>query len=209
MDERSIFIQLVEGPPAKPDDNAAEIESITGIQYPPKTKGNWLRLLTLAGFSQEQADSVFRELGHDGYEDAKELPRNYVSVAGRFDDGKFIPIDEPLLLTQRILIGLEPLRRKRDDLQPINVKDKTEKAEIRALAYLIANQGRPLKKTEVAKAIGCHPKTLSKGDAPNFHAAFTASQHYAKPSSGTKSKDGEIVSYSGPFRGPRADDEGG
>jgi DNA-binding XRE family transcriptional regulator len=193
MDERPIFIRIVEGPPAEPDDNAAKIESIAGIQYPPKTKGNWLRLLTLAGFSQEQADSVFRELGLDGYKDAKEVPRNYVSVGGRCDDGKFIPIDEPLVLTQRILIGLEPLRRKRDVSQPVSVVEgKTEKVEVRALAYLIANKGRTLTKTEVAKAIGCHPKTLSKGDAPDFHAAFTASQDYGTPFSGTKSKDGEM-----------------
>jgi hypothetical protein len=133
-----------------------------------------------------------------------------VSVAGRFDDGKFIPLDEPLLLTQRILIGLEPLRRKRDVSQPVSVVEgKTEKVEVRALAYLIANRGRPLKKTDVAKAIGCHPKTLSKGEAPSFHAAFTASQGYGMPSSGTKSKDGEMESFSGPLRGPRADDDGG
>lgn len=76
-----------------------EIKELSGIDYPPQTKGNWLELLMLAGFSQEFADSVFLELGYSGYEQAQELPQHYFSV-GREDMG------HAPLLTESILAGL-------------------------------------------------------------------------------------------------------
>jgi hypothetical protein len=110
----STFIRFAAGQPdATDDDYAQQIKELSGIDFPPETKENWLRLLSSAGFPQGLADSVFRKLGYRGYEDADELPHSYVSNAARSEDGQVVPIDEPLMLTQRILAGLEA-RRGRD-----------------------------------------------------------------------------------------------
>jgi hypothetical protein len=107
MDDLSTFIRFAVGQPSATDDYADRIKAITGSDYPPKTLEGLLRLLMKAGFSQSEANSVFRYLGYDGYDHAEELPRPYASVAGRFEGGRVVPIDDPLLLSQRILAGLE------------------------------------------------------------------------------------------------------
>ncbi|MDA1013975.1 MAG: hypothetical protein O3A00_05920 [Planctomycetota bacterium] len=114
MGDLSALIRISpEQPAAKDGDYWQQITDLTGIAYPPATKLDWLRLLTLAGFAQREADSVFRELGYDGYDRADEFPSNYVSTAGQSPDGRTVePLDEPLMLTARILAGLEPLRRR-------------------------------------------------------------------------------------------------
>ena len=102
------FIRIADGQPAAADgDYAQQIESLSGIDYPPETKENWARLLSLAGFSQDRIGQVLNELGFPGYEEFGDLPRVYVSFAGQPSDGS-----DSLLLTQAILAGLEPLRRE-------------------------------------------------------------------------------------------------
>ena len=187
-------------------DITRQITELSGIDFPPKTQENWLRLLMLAGFSQSLVDSVFREFGYDGYDHAVELPRVYVSVAGESENGHNVSIDDSLLFTQRIIAGLEALRG-RDHVRKTDVSAET--VEMRALAYLIANSERKLTKVKIAKAINCHPKTLTPKKAPRFHAAFNASRNYENPPSGVKSADGDLESFSGRLRGWKADDNDG
>ena len=188
-------------------------DRFSSIDYPPKTQENWLRLLTLAGFSQSFADSVFRELGYDGYSHAAELPRVYVSAAGESENEYHVSIDDSLLMTQRILAGLEA-HRGRDHVRKADASDsesgvglRQHTVEERAMAFLVANRGCKMTKQEVAKSIGCHSKSLSPSNAPTFHVAYMASQSYGNPPVGSKSPDGDFESFSGPLRGPRVDDD--
>lgn len=74
-------------------------------------------------------------------------------------------------------------------------KGKRTPIETRALQVLIEHPDWP--KTEIAKQIGCHPKSLSPKRCPKLDKAIRAHRQGSPPHRGWKSKDGHIEAVDG------------
>jgi hypothetical protein len=92
----------------------AEIEELTGIEFPPKNRRDIETTLFAAGFSQDQVDRYLNHCGYPGFEDSGEFPTGQAAVAASSSENGQ-PLEGPgvltdsidgMLFTERVLVGL-------------------------------------------------------------------------------------------------------
>lgn len=124
-----------------------EIERRSGVSCPPKSTIGWVELMTAAGFTDAKIDSVLRELGFEGFDDAAELPRHWVSAPGKGENG-----NHPTF-SARLLAGL---RRNTGD------RPRPDPPTTRADPPLSDNAVAILSELWVLKATEDNPQTRAK-----------------------------------------------